>query len=435
MHSNSTQPLGRASGRAGSLGKLVLGLVCGAALLGATAAQPSSTTLQLETWRTDDQAIWSQHILPEFTRTHPSTQVRMRATKPDQYDAHLLAALHRGTAGDLITCRPFDQSIALFSQGRLQDITNVPVLRRFRSHSKIAWTTYYADRVFCVPVAAVMTGFFYNTRIFEELNIAPPQTEEALFEVLDTIKQAGHYVPLAFGTQDAWQAAQVLFAGIGPNYWQGEQGRKNLLTGRAQFTDEPFVNTWRTLARMADYMPPNHHTINEQGARELFLSGQAAIYPAGSWEIPFLSNHPNAAQFGVFAPPPKAKAHNCYVLNHLDMGIGINAQTPHTKQTGEFVDWLGTPEFANTLANALHGFFPLSNHPVRSNNPLASEMLSWRQLCDTTIRVNSQYLNQAWPQLEQELWHTTVRVMRKQITPEEAASHISKGVETWFRPI
>lgn len=434
MHSKNNMLLW-GQGWASRLGRFALGLVCGAALWSTGAAQSTSTTLRLETWRIDDQTIWTQRILPEFTRAHPSIQVRMRATLPVQYDNELQAALRRGSAGDIITCRPFDQSIALYDQGHLQDITNTPVLRRFRGHSKIAWTTYYADRVYCVPVAAVMTGFFYNTRIFQELKLTPPRTEEELFATLEKIKKSGKYVPVAFGTQDAWLAAQVLFAGIGPNHWQGEQGRKNLLTGRAKFTDEPYVSTWQTLARLANYMPPNHAHIKEEDARQLFLSGGAAIYPAGSWEIPFLSRHPNAAEFGVFAPPPKAKAHNCYVLNHLDMGMGINAKSPHPMQAAQFVDWLGTADFANTLANQLHGFFPLSNHPIRINNPLANEMLSWRQLCDTTIRINSQYLNQAWPQLEQELWHTTVRVMRKQITPEAAARHISRGVEKWFRPI
>lgn len=406
------------------------GLWCG---LASAWAEPQ--VLTLETWRIDDERAWISQILPAFTADHPHIRAYMRPSFPAQYDTELLGRLKQGRAGDLITCRPFDQSIALFEQGHLLDITHVPAIRRYRSHSKIAWTTYYADRVFCIPVAAVMTGFFYNTRIFKELNLVPPTTQEELFEVLKTIQRSGTYVPLAFGTKDSWQAAQVLFAGVGPNHWGGEQGRKNLLTGRAKFSDEPYVNAWRTVADLARYMPSHHAHIGEEEARQLFLSGRAAIYPAGSWEIPFLSNHANHGEFGVFAPPPPQSMHNCYVLNHLDKGIGINPASPRQDQAAVFLDWLSTPQFANVLANTLHGFFPLSNHPVQINNPLAQAMLTWRQQCDTTIRINSQFLNQAWPQLEQEMWDTTVRVMRQQITPEEAARHISSGVEKWFRPL
>lgn len=416
---------------------LRLWLFVGCALLPwwPSVAQAQTAVLKLETWRIDDEPAWINQILPALNTAHPHIKVYTQPSFPVAYDAELLARLKQGTAGDLITCRPFDQSIALYDQGHLQDITHMPELRLFRSHHKIAWTTHYADRVFCMPVAAVTTGFFYNTQIFKELNLSVPQTEEELFDVLSAIQQSGKYVPLAFGTQDAWQAAQVLFAGIGPNYWAGEEGRRNLLTGRAKFTDPNYVEVWRTMARLADYMPTQHERVNEEQARDLFLSGRAAIYPAGSWEIRFMADHPNAKNFGVFMPPPKQQKNNCYVLNHLDKGIGINARSSQQEAAKTVTRWLSSRDFSHVMANTLHGFFPLSNHPVQISNPLAKEMMSWRQQCDTTIRINSQFLNQAWLQLEVELWNVSARVMQKKITPEEAAKHISKGVEKWFRPI
>jgi raffinose/stachyose/melibiose transport system substrate-binding protein len=75
---------------------------------------------------------------------------------------------------------------------------------------------------FCLTVASVMTGFFYNTEIFKELKLEPPKTEEALFELLETVQKSGKYLPLAFGTKDAWQSAQVLLSGMGLNHWGGE---------------------------------------------------------------------------------------------------------------------------------------------------------------------------------------------------------------------
>lgn len=398
-------------------------------------AQAQGEALKLETWRIDDEARWINQILPAFTSTHPTIKVIISPSVATDYDKVLKQKLAVGKAGDLITCRPFDQSLDLYNKGYLQDITAMPELRKFRSHGKVAWTTYYADRVFCMPVAAVMTGFFYNATIFKELDLSPPQTEEEFFNALEKIKASGKYLPLAFGTKETWQSAQVLFAGIGPNYWNGEQGRINLLTGRAKFTDPPYVETWRTLAKLAEYLPANHSNIGEKDARDLFLQGQAAIYPAGSWEIASLSAPEMARNIAVFAPPPKQVKHNCYVLSHLDIGIGINPQSTQLKRASEFLVWLSTRDFSQNLANSLPGFFPLSNHPVEISNPLAREMMSWRQQCDTTIRINSQFLNQAWPSLEQELWRLSTQVMRHEISPEEAAKQIAEGVEKWFKPI
>jgi raffinose/stachyose/melibiose transport system substrate-binding protein len=404
-------------------------------LLSWSCVQAQSETLKLETWRIDDEPRWVNQILPAFTSSHPTVKVITSPSVATDYDKALEKKLAIGKAGDLITCRPFDQSLDLYNKGHLQDITAMPELRKFRSHGKVAWTTYYADRVFCMPVAAVMTGYFYNASIFKELDLSPPQTEEEFFNTLEKIKSSGKYLPLAFGTKETWLSAQVLFSGIGPNYWNGEQGRINLLTGRAKFTDPPYVETWRTLAKLAKYLPANHKNINEKDARNLFLQGKAAIYPAGSWEIAFLSESSNANNIAVFAPPPKQVKHNCYVLSHLDIGIGINTKSTHPKTASDFLAWLSTRDFSQTLVNSLPGFFPLSNHPVEISNPLAREMMSWRQQCDTTIRINSQFLNQAWPGLEQELWRLSTQVMRNEISPEEAAKQIAEGVEKWFKPI
>ena len=188
------------------------------------------------------------------------------------------------------------------------------------------------------------------------------------------------------------------------------------------------------LDKIDNYFPDNHRKVGEKEARDLFLQGKAAIYPAGSWEIPFLSESSNAKNIAVFASPPKQDQNNCYVLNNLEIGVGINAKSAHSKAASDFLVWLSTPDFSQTLVNSLPGFFPLSNHPVEVSNPLAKEMMSWRKQCDTTIRINSQFLNQAWPGLEQELWRLSAQVMRHEISPEEAAKQISNGVEKWFKP-
>jgi raffinose/stachyose/melibiose transport system substrate-binding protein len=87
------------------------------------------------------------------------------------------------------------------------------------------------------------------------------------------------------------------------------------------------------------------------------------------------------------------------------------------------------------MAKHLHGFFPLSNYPVRAESDLGNEMIGWAQQCDTSIRINSQYLNQAWPGLADALADMSTKVMTQEVTPEEAAKHISEGVKKWFKPI
>jgi raffinose/stachyose/melibiose transport system substrate-binding protein len=73
-------------------------------------AAAGAAELTIESWRTDDLAIWQDKIIPAFNAKYPDIKVTFAPTKPDEYNGVLNTKLQGGTAGDLITCRPFDAS-------------------------------------------------------------------------------------------------------------------------------------------------------------------------------------------------------------------------------------------------------------------------------------------------------------------------------------
>ena len=89
--------------------------------------------------------------------------------------------LEGGTAGDLITCRPFDRSLALFDAGHLAGLNDLVGIDNFGYVAKSAWITDDGSTVFCVPMASVIYGFIYNHAIFDELGLQEPATEAEFF--------------------------------------------------------------------------------------------------------------------------------------------------------------------------------------------------------------------------------------------------------------
>ena len=81
------------------------------------ATDGEKVTLTIESWRNDDLAIWQDTIIPAFNAEYPNIEVVFAPTAPTEYDGVLNTKLEGGTAGDLITCRPFDRSLALFDAG------------------------------------------------------------------------------------------------------------------------------------------------------------------------------------------------------------------------------------------------------------------------------------------------------------------------------
>ena len=78
---------------------------------------------------------------------------------------------------------------------------------------------------------------------------------------------------------------------------------------------------------------------------------------------------------GAFAPPLPAGDKDCYISDHTDIAMGLNAASKNQADAKKFLDWLTTPEFATLYANALPGFFPLSNEPVTIKDDLAATMV------------------------------------------------------------
>ncbi|MCB0153191.1 MAG: carbohydrate ABC transporter substrate-binding protein [Anaerolineae bacterium] len=392
-----------------------------------------SVTLTIESWRNDDLSIWQDVIIPAFNEKYPNIEVVFAPTAPTEYNAALNAKLEGGTAGDLITCRPFDASLALYDGGYLAPLNDLPGMENFGDVAKSAWITDDASTVFCVPMASVIHGFIYNADAFAELGLAEPTTEAEFYEVLEAIKADGTYDALDMGTADQWESATMGFQNIGPNYWKGEAGRLGLINGTEKFTDPQYVAVWEQLAQWADYLPSGYQAQSYPDSQNLFSLGRAAIYPSGSWDISLFNDQ---AEFtlGAFPPPVPEGSDTCYISDHTDIALGMNANTAHPEEAKLFLEWMTTPEFAELYANALPGFFPLSNASVSLDDPIAQEFVDWRNTCESTIRNSYQILSRGEPNLENELWSVSAQVMNGDLAPADAAQQIQDGLATWYEP-
>ncbi|CAN7165726.1 ABC transporter substrate-binding protein [Pararhizobium sp. LjRoot235] len=410
------------------------GLLLASSILGSAGlAHAEDVTLTIESWRNDDLTIWQEKLIPAFEAKNPGIKVKFAPTAPTEYNAALNAKLDAGSAGDLITCRPFDVSLELYNKKHLADLTGLAGMENFSPVAKSAWTTDDGSATFCVPMASVIHGFIYNKDAFDKLGIAIPTTEAEFFAALDKIKADGTYIPMAMGTKDLWEAATMGYQNIGPTYWKGEEGRAALIKGEQKLTDAPWVEPFRVLAKWKDYLGDGFEAQTYPDSQNLFTLGRAAIYPAGSWEIGLFNTQ---AQFkmGAFPPPVKAAGDTCYISDHTDIGVGLNAKSAHPEEAKKFLSWVASPEFADIYANALPGFFSLNSTPVKMSDPLAQEFVSWREKCKPTIRSTYQILARGTPSLENETWVESANVINGTDTPEVAAEKLQKGLDSWYKP-
>ncbi|MCB1453623.1 MAG: extracellular solute-binding protein, partial [Rhizobiaceae bacterium] len=219
----------------------------------------------------------------------------------------------------------------------------------------------------------------------------------------------------------------------GPNYWHGEDGRLALIKGEQKLTDEQWVAPYRQLAKWGSYLGDGYEAQTYPDSQNMFTLGRAAVYPAGSWEISGFNSQADF-EMGAFAPPVQNAGDECYISDHTDIAIGMNAKSPNADAARTFLEWVGSAEFAALYANALPGFFSLNSSPVAMADPLAQEFVSWRDKCHSTIRSTYQILSRGTPNLENETWNASANVIRGSESPEDAGKRLQDGLASWYAP-
>src|SRR5581483_9592418 len=358
---------------------LRLFLVLAIVLLGVqmyTAQAQQKVTLVIESWRTGADAVWDQ-IIAAFKADNPDIDVKFQPTNPPDYNAALNAKLKSGTAGDLITCRPFDAGLQLYKDGNLTDVTKLKGMENFSDFAKIAWTTEDGKVTYCVPMASVLHGFIYNKDYFDQKGFKEPATYEEFLTLLENIKKDG-MTPLAIGTKEGWTTTSMGFDNIGPNFWGGDAGRKGLIDGTRKYNDKGFVAAFEALSKWAPYLPKGHEAISYTDSQGLFTSGKAAIFPAGSWEIAGFNKDADFKMGAFKAPPPASANGKCVISDQLDIALGANAKSKNPEAAQKFLEFVATEKFAQLYGGGLPGFFPLGNFKIKLDDPLANTFLSWR---------------------------------------------------------
>lgn len=401
-------------------------------------AKGEEVNLVIESWRADDLTVWEDKILPAYKEEHPNVNITFNGVVNTEYGTTLTTKLKAGTAGDIIMVEPYDYRTSLYKEGylaKLNDIEGLSVNEDvYEDFAISAWSTDEGD-IFGVPLAACTHGFIYNKTAFEELKLEVPETIDEFFNVCQKIKDEKK-TPIAFGTADDFVNSVYAFSPAVPNFVKGEEGRQGLIDGTKKFTDPEFVAAWEFLDQWKPFLPEGYQGISYSDMQNLFISGQALIFPAGSWDVSVFNTMADGSfEMGAFQVPVQKGGDERFVCNHPDMGLALNEASKSRDEAVDFLEWTTTEEFANLWNNELPGFYSLSKHEVELKDPLAAEMLSWTKDAGNTPRIAYQYLSRGDFNTDAELIRMTGLMFAGEMTPQEVAEEMQKGLEASYTPV
>ena len=387
--------------------------------------------LTLGSWRKED-VEQINFILEQFNEQHPHIVIKFDPTAPSEYNDVIDAQLESGSAPDLLYLRSFSHSRKLFEKGYLVALDELTEIKKqFQPQMVDAWSSS-EGQIYGVPLMAVSHGIYYNATLFQEMNLAIPQTWQELLALAEKLKRQG-LIPFANATGDAWTISGLLLQNVIPNIIGGAEGRLAYYNGERCFNDPQIVSAFQAVKDIAPYISNNQKLLKYADSLQLFIQGKSPMWFGGSWDIPFFEAQEPDFQWGVFAiPPPAGKDY--YVTFHPDAGIGLNSTSPHIKEAKIFLQWMTSNEFSSLIVQQLPGFFSMHKNAAASQNKHARLFLDFNRKYKTDIRFVWGKIRDGVPSAYELSLQSSVDVMNNKITPQQAADNLQQGLAQWYLP-
>jgi raffinose/stachyose/melibiose transport system substrate-binding protein len=267
-----------------------LALLLAGAVVGPVAAQDQSHEI---TWLfsrpTDGPVIKTvTEVADLYAQSHPGFKLN-QVTTPDR--PSYLQKLETLAAANQLP-ELFDTDATPFAQklrdaGHMLDVgaklDEWGLRDKFRA-AALGYQMFDDGSVYMLPLEMQQEWFWYNTAAFEKAGVSVPEKLEDIPAMCQPLRDAG-YVPLAVDGVDGWPLMRMI--ALIPFRLTGNDYVKQLKTGAVSLGDEP----GRRAAQFVYDLGQNgcfqegFSADDYVAARNLYASGQAAMYYMGTWEV------------------------------------------------------------------------------------------------------------------------------------------------------
>ena len=204
-----------------------------------------------------------------------------------------------------------------------------------------------------MPFASQTLGLFINNDVFAKAGLKPPATWDELLTVCRALKEKG-ITPIANGTATAWM--DEVFAGMFTNPMVGPDFVTDIMSGKTNFEDPRYTEALGRLLQLREFMPQGYTGIDYATSQQLFLSGRAAMFAGGSFEISNFRKQNPKINMDFVAPPA---AGTRYVAKFYDGGYGVNAKSANTADALKLVSYMATKAYGDRFAALLGNISPI----------------------------------------------------------------------------
>jgi raffinose/stachyose/melibiose transport system substrate-binding protein len=289
----------------------------------------------------------------------------------------------------------------------------------------------YGDEVLAVPFASQVWVFYYNTQIFEELGLTPPETWSDLMAIFQAVQDAG-ITPLFVPAREGWVLSGYVDC-IGATYL-GEDYVSQLIAGEVRFTDEKFVSLLSRIKDLQPYFQTDYIGNNVPDMDAAFQTGKAAMVLYGGWAANTYKEQAPDLEFDFFLSPPDEAGEEPASYVFVDGGYAVNAASEVQEAALELVRFSATPEYGQIFSDTTQEMSSIPGVEAPEENIYLQRQIEFSEVAiQNLFRIRSPF-DQGDPGISTLLHPLMQGLLSDQVTPEEVAQQLDEGLSQWYEP-
>lgn len=400
--------------------------------------QAPDEPISFEIWHVQtDEPELAENAIARYEEANPNVDVNVVPIENDSYKTQIRVAVGAGEQPCGFISWGGGPLAEYVEGGAVIDLTDRMQENNYADRFVDAAfsVTSIDDRIYGVPVENSAAAFFwYNTAIFDEHGLTPPQTWDEMLEIVDTLTAAG-IAPFSLANSAAWPGSMYYMYFIdrlaGPELFASAANR----TG-GSFEDPVFIQAGEMLQdlvrRNAFVDGFNGLNWGDGESRAFLYSGDAAMELMGNWNVSIIltENEEFLEQnIGMFPFPAieEGEGDASNVVGTIgDNFYHISSTCEHPDEVFEAITYLIDDEAVAERIEA--GRIP----PVKDfepEQPLVAEVFDALQGADSVQLWYDQFLP---PELAQVHLQTTQALYDLSMTPEEAAAAMEQAAVEHF---
>lgn len=328
---------------------LILSMLAACSSSSQTASEDSDTVELrfFHRWPTEPKKQYFEEAVKEFEELHPNIKIKTEAVLNDSYKEKIRVVLGSNNPPDVYFSWSGEFAYNFARAGQSLDLTSYVEEDTDWSGQIIEsqFGPFTLDgKVYGIPWSTDGKAFFYNKKVFNDLNLEIPTTWEELLTVSKKIKDAG-ITPIAFGSKAPWTISHYI--GSLNEYVVPEDviaKDYSLSNPDGEFTHPGYVTALEKFIELEPYFNQGVNSVDHQYARELFNGGKAAIGYFQLAEIGLIE--PSLGEdLGVFNTPfVEGGEGNPSSITAAPEGIMVSSKTKHPEEAMEFIKFLTSKE-------------------------------------------------------------------------------------------